>query len=200
MRTIKLTDTTALAFYFFTKAILILWITTLPSQSLHFVQEEIELTIGEENCLVCGKYYFSNQSPEEVNRAIYYPFYIDDSTLYPDSITVTDAIKNERIYFSKLSKGILFTIHLDPESIAIIEVTFIQKTLANKMEYILTTTKKWGEPLETVEFLIKIPACYQLKYISPDYDRMIKDHGFFMYKIARKQFYPDQNLVINWEE
>jgi hypothetical protein len=190
----------AVACYLFKIAILILWITTLLPQSLHFMQEEIEITIGKENCIVKGKYYFSNPGLDALNRAIYYPFYIDDSTLYPDSITVTDATKNERINFAKVNKGVTFAIHLDPESVAIIEVTYLQKTLAKKMEYILTTTRKWGKPLEAAEFLIKIPAFYQLKYISLEYDRMIKEHGFCIYKIARKEFYPDQNLIISWEE
>ena len=68
------------------------------------------------------------------------------------------------------------------------------------MKYILTTTKKWGKPLETAEFIIKLPASYKLKHISFDYDRHTKSDEYNIYRIIKNNFMPDQNLVIIWKD
>ena len=180
--------------------IYIFCLSNLLSQSLEFFQEEIEITAAKENCIVQGTYYFKNTNPEKIVKMIYYPFCLNDFLSYPDSIQVVDLIKNTNIAYRKHGKGVSFPIHLDGKSITILKVIYIQKTSANQMEYILTTTRQWGKPLEKADFTIKIPLSYQLKYCTFDYNYRKKNNQYNIYRITKEQFYPDKNLKIRWKE
>ncbi len=181
------------------KIIILIFITSrLFSQSIDFFQEEIDINVNDNNCTVTGKYYFKNLSSKGIKKSLYYPFFIDTNSLYPDSITVIDFAKNENIDFRKSKKGVFFSVFVEPKSVSIIEVFYKQKTLSNKMEYILTTTKVWGKPLEFAKFKIKIPKKYKLKHISYKYDKNLEQKEHNIYKITKKDFLPEKNLIIKW--
>lgn len=182
--------------------IIILIFTTLAlfSQPIDFFQEEIDINVNDNNCAVTGKYYFKNVSSKGIKKSLYYPFFIDTNSLYPDSIVVTDFVRNKNIKFKKLEKGVSFSIYIESKSISIIEVFYKQKTLSNKMEYILTTTKFWGKPLELAKFNIKLPKKYKLEYISYKQDENLEQKEHNIYKITKKDFLPEENLIIKWNK
>ena len=66
------------------------------------------------------------------------------------------------------------------------------------MEYILTTTKKWGRPLEFIEFIIKIPESYQLINLSFPYLYRKNENQNNFYYIKKENFMPEQNLMVEW--
>lgn len=163
-----------------------------------FVREKIEITIRDNLCLVEGDYYFLNDHPTPIKRNLFYPFPIDYAMLYPDSIKVTDVQKNRNISFNKAKTGIYFPIEIPPRKTVRYKVFYSQKVTSDKVEYILTTTQKWGKALETADFIINLPIKFELKYLSYKYDKVEEVNNYFVYKIHTENFMPQKNLIVEW--
>jgi hypothetical protein len=165
-------------------------------QSLQFLGEKIEVTIHEEHAVVNGEYHFKNNSIHAVRRTLFYPFVINDDLPYPDSVSVTH--DEESIPFRPQSSGINFSITIPPESTAVYRVVYLQKTPANKMEYILTTTQRWRQPLRFAEYTVRMPSKLQLRYLSlPDPELGIRD-DHMIYRIHKTNYMPKTNLRLEW--
>lgn len=181
-------------------SLLLVLFSNISVKTISFFQEEIHIIIHEKSCIVKGKYFFKNEGKADVATTIYFPFYIDEFSLYPDSITVKDLITEKNLPYENMKNGIAFAINVPEESIFILEVIYWQKLLSNRLEYILTTTKRWGKPFEIAKYTIEIPSIYPIKYISFDYNKYFKSDGIIVISIERKNFFPKKNLIVEWEE
>ena len=96
----------------------------------------------------------------------------------------------------KVLSGIINGMDLDqwnPETDTAISEPYSVKTLANKMEYILTTIQKWGKPLEKAGFIVKLPSKFELKFLSYEYDEKKEINNYYIYKIYKEKFMPKEN-------
>lgn len=163
-----------------------------------FVKEKIEITVENNSCLIEGDYYFRNKHSIPIKRSLFYPFPIDSTMLYPDSINVFDVQNNKNISFFRAKTGIYFSIVIPPGKTVLYKVSYRQKTTNNKIEYILTSTQKWGEALKKADFIIKLCSNFELKYCSYKYDDKQKIKNHIIYKIHKENFMPKKNLIIEW--
>ena len=85
------------------------------------------------------------------------------------------------------------------DSMVIYKVTYRQRTFGRKMEYILTTTQKWGHSLVFAEYSISLPEKFKLLDISltPDSRQVINYKQII--KINRQNYLPTKNLKLYWE-
>lgn len=171
---------------------------TALCQLPQFVQEKIEITIEDDYCRIEGDYYFRNNFSSTIKRQLFYPFPIDSTMFYPDSVKVTDLQKSKNITFITAKTGIYFPIEISPQKILSYKVIYWQKITNNKIEYILTTTHKWGRALEKAEFVIKLPEKYELKFLSYKYNEIEEINNSLIYKIHKENFLPKRNLIVQW--
>ena len=68
--------------------IFIMIFSTIEAQSISFKKEIIEVKIIKDFCTLTGDYFFENDSFNIEETQIYYPFVINNSLLFPDSISV----------------------------------------------------------------------------------------------------------------
>ena len=122
-----------------------------------FVREKIEITVKGDFCRIEGDYYFQNNQSSPLKRTLFYPFPIDSTMKYPDSIKVIDVQKSNNISFIHSKTSIYFPIEIPARKTVLYKVIYWQKTTNNKIEYILTTTQKWGRALKKADFIIKLP-------------------------------------------
>ena len=185
--------------YFFTIIFFIVFSNTkLFSQNLIFYKERIEIHIKKNGCFLKGRYYFKNTSELSVDKTIYYPISKKHNLSKPDSLAVFDLTKGKIITYSKYLDGISFNLQVPKNEQVVFEVTYFQKAPKQKMEYILTTTKKWHRPLEQAEFIIKINSGLILKFLSMKYDYKKITVNDISYLISRFSFMPNSNLLIQW--
>ena len=170
----------------------------LYSQSLNFQKEKIEITVCEYYCTVTGTYYFENAGLFSTKNIIYYPFIINETLPFPDSICVFDLRNNTSVEFKTTSRGILFNILVPPNSVLSCRVFYRQKTPRQKMEYILTSTKAWKNKLSSAEFEIVIPKNFLLKFLSYKEDKIKETCNNVLYYFSKNNFMPDHNLVLKW--
>jgi hypothetical protein len=136
---------------------------------------------------------------EEVEMSIYYPFVIEENLPFPDSIVVKNTRANKIIRHYKTNEGVYFKIKVPPLGTEVYEVIYHQRTLAKKMKYIITTTKKWGEPLREADFLFHLPLKYNIESLSYEYDRKESDDAYTTYYINKNNFMPERDLILSWK-
>jgi hypothetical protein len=177
---------------------LISW-DSLPGQSLQFYGEKIEICIQGEYAQVTGEYYFRNNTSRPLHQVMFYPFVMNQDLSWPDSISVYQVSEKKSLSYREAKAGILFVLVVPADSMVIYKVSYRQRTPGRKMEYILTTTQKWGHPLVFAGYSVSLPEEYKLLDISltPD-SRQIINHKQII-KINRQNYLPTKNLNLFWE-
>jgi hypothetical protein len=151
------------------------------------------------SCWLDGTYYFENHGPVAAGWSIFYPLINTTELPFPVSVSVVDASNGDPLTFENSTTGVLFFLSVPPERTKKIRVRYHQQTPAGKFEYILTTTKAWGRPLERAEFSIVVPDSLELISCSPSFDRKEKNGQETIYHIRRDHFMPASNLMIQWK-
>lgn len=165
-----------------------------------FIREHITVSVSGTLCTLDADYYFKNSSARPASCSIFYPLINRKDLPYPDSILVlTDSI-DAPTRLEKASEGILFYLSLRGKETRNVHVRYRQKTPAQKFEYILTSTKAWGKPLELAEFQIVVPDSLRLVSCTPAFDAKQKSEHEAVYLITRHDFLPASNLVVQWKE
>lgn len=178
----------------------IFYLSTLAySQNLQFYREDLTFEIKDSFFYVDGIYHFCNNGENEIQQILFYPFPKDSLYGAVDSINAFDVnAKTLNIITNITEKGFYFKIKLQSYGIGKYKISYRQKLLKNKAEYILVTTRKWGKPLESAQFKLITPV--DLKIISttynPDSTKQINNKMFYYWN--KKDFMPNKNMVFNF--
>ena len=170
--------------------------TILP-QPLLFSEEAIEIKIYDGYTIVNGDYTFKNKSKNELTRALFYPFPVNLTSSYPDSIFVF-VQDNKAISFTRSSTGIHFSIKVLPDSETTIKVSYRQKLTSEEMKYILTSTQSWKQPLEKAEYKILLTKKFELTNLSLKPDKKDSNSTYNIYYITKENFMPETDLIVKW--
>ena len=171
----------------------------VPGQSVQFASENLTVSVLYSCCTLDGVYSFVNQGPVAARWSISYPLLNTKELPFPDSISISDNSTHEQLRFEKTDDGVLFSLEVQPKKTKRIRIRYWQQTPAHAFEYILTTTRAWGKPLELAEFHIVIPDSLRLISCSPPFDATGRKDQQTVYHIKKKRFMPASNLVITWK-
>ena len=166
-------------------------------QPLQFAKEKIEVKIYNDYSVVTGKYTFNNVSKNDLGTTLFYPFPVNSSYFYPDTISICDQ-DNKSTSFAKSSTGIYFVIKVPADSEAVIKVKYSQRISSDTMKYILTSTQNWIHPLEKAEYQIVLPKEFDLKDISIKPYEKDSSSTNNIYIINKQNFMPETDLIIVW--
>ena len=118
------------------------------AQNLEFYREDITFGIKDKYFYVKGDYYFCNVGNDSVNSLLFYPFAIDSNYGNVDSINIIMISDSSNAIQNISESGALFALKIKPYGSNKINISYRQKLLGKKAEYILLTTKEWGKPFE----------------------------------------------------
>ncbi|MEO0276239.1 MAG: hypothetical protein ABIM60_05635 [candidate division WOR-3 bacterium] len=160
---------------------------------INFWKEEIKIEIQNKTLKVRGIYYFKNLSNFYTSIIMRYPFPVDEYHEYPFYVKIKGFV------FKREGNDLIMPVNFKPFEEKKIEVIYAQRLKDKKAKYILTTTQKWGKPLESAYFEIKVPLFFKDVKISykPDSVKIKKNFKFFY--IHRKNFLPKDDLFIDWK-
>ena len=164
---------------------------------LEFIQEDISFSIQDSFFCVDGIYYICNVTDKPVNNILFYPFPIDSLYGIVDSVLIynlTDTIPLEII--KRKENGFSFKISLEPFRVGKYKIFYRQKLNGNKAEYILTTTKYWGKPLQIANFQLDIPNHIKIDSLSFEPDSIYVNQDINKYFWQMIDFMPDKNFII----
>lgn len=173
----------------------------LFTQNLQFYREDLIFEIKNGYFRVDGIYNFCNNGDKEIQQLLFYPFPIDSLYGEVDSISATDwNAKSKDIIISKTAKGFYFKIDIDGYGVGKYKITYRQKLLKNKAEYILLTTQKWGTPFENSCYKLITPPNLNITSTSytPDSIKQINNIRVFYWN--KKNFMPDKNFIVEYIE
>jgi hypothetical protein len=164
-----------------------------------FVREEISIRVHGSYCTLDGRYEFRNTQNDAALWPIFYPLLNNAAIPLADSIHIRDAVTEDLLPFEDGVNGVSFALTMPPRASKAIRISYRQRTPEKTMEYILTSTQKWGKPLEQATFRVVVPDSLRLTHISIPYDSLMKRGHDVEYLIHKKAFMPRSNLIIKWE-
>jgi hypothetical protein len=140
-----------------------------PAESkIVFNAETIKIFVADEEVRVEGTYTFATPSSSPLIAGLFYPFPIDSTHTFPDSILVIS--NGHTLPFRKVENGIFFNIRLTANDVTTVDVYYDQRCLDNTACYILTSTEAWTKPLERANFEIHVPSGFDLDFIAYEVD------------------------------
>jgi len=174
-------------------------IGSLSAQNLSFYKENITMKIEGDYFYVTGIYYLQ-YSGQEMSTLVY-PYPIDAQYGEVDSVKIYDLSSNEYIepVYNKKS-GTVFIIQGNSTGGIILQISYRQKLLANKAEYILTSTITWGKPLDKADYQLIIPKDYMIVNFSIPPDESIINEKEKVYYWSKEYYMPDRNMVFEFEK
>ncbi len=157
---------------------------------VHFCREELTFTIREHAVLVQGEYFFKNLTHEAKIVQFFYPFVLDTNQHYPDTIELN-------LPFAETESGLTFALSIPGHTESSFRIRFSQPVSGRSYRYMTTTTRVWKRPIEKAIFRIIGPDTLDIKtnYAGR---RLIGVTGDAEYVISIDNFYPDQDIVIEW--
>jgi hypothetical protein len=73
-----------------------------------------------------------------------------------------------------------------------------QSLKTNSATYIVTTTRKWGRPIDLAQFRLKVPANFKDVRLTFKADSVAPSDSVVTYFFTRKKFYPDRDVTVTW--
>jgi hypothetical protein len=169
------------------------------SQFPDFYRENIIIRLEDSIAKVEGYYFIFNNSVDDTKIALAYPFPINEDLKFPSTINIFDKTHKNKIPYRKRKESISFPVTISALDSTIILINYTQKCTNKNFEYILTSTKMWGKPLELAEFTIEIDNNLKLLSHSYDFDSTYTDKDKTYYYFKRKNFFPHENIYLRWE-
>ncbi|MEO0005260.1 MAG: hypothetical protein ABIK49_04580 [candidate division WOR-3 bacterium] len=164
------------------------------SLPVRFCREEVAITVHSGSVEVLGKYHIKSRAKNRITVQFFYPFPIDSTHPFPDSIAVPDK------EFTSADSGVLFQMRFDPGKEDSFSVYYRQEIKENSCRYIVTTTRRWQEPIERAYFTITVPAEFKGVNFSFKPDSIQKGDTATTYFLTFWRFYPEKDIVITWRE
>ena len=158
---------------------------------IRFKEEMISVTVEPPWLIVDGLYIFENQTDGPHQATMFYPVPVDDTHALPEAWEVQGA------RWRKAPKGILWRLELGPRQERSVTVTYRQRCATSEARYILTSTARWGAPLDKGAYEVRWPADLPGVGVSYDGERSI-DGEQAVLRFTREDFLPDRDLLIHW--
>jgi hypothetical protein len=163
-----------------------------------FYRENIIITVEDSIAEVEGAYYLFNNNVDDTKITLAYPFPVNEDLKFPSVVSVFDKTHKNEIHYRKGKKSISFPVSISALDSTIILINYTQKCTNKNFEYILTSTKYWGKPLELAEFTIEINNNLKLISHSYEFDSAYTDKDKKCYYFKEENFLPHENIYLRW--
>jgi hypothetical protein len=163
-----------------------------PTGPVHFAREEIAMDVRPGVLEVRGTYHFTCSAREPLVASMFYPFPLDSTHLYPDSIDI------RQHGFQKQDSGVSFRMRFRPNAEDSFFAYYRQPLRVNSATYIVTTTRKWNRPIDVARFRVTVPASFKDVKLTFKADSVVKTDSLVSYFFMRKRFFPDRDVTVTW--
>ena len=183
-----------------------------PVSPVHFAREEIAMDVRPGTLEVRGMYHFTCSAREPLVASVFYPFPLDSTHLYPESIELRTSNANrqsadsevrssalELRTFIRQDSGVAFRMRFRPEAEDSFFAYYRQPLKTNSATYIVTTTRKWKRPIDQAQFRVTVPASFEQVNLTYEPDSVARTDSTVLYFFARKRFYPDKDVTVTWK-
>jgi hypothetical protein len=159
---------------------------------VHFAREEIAMDVRPGTLEVRGMYHFLCSAKQPLVASVFYPFPLDSTHLYPDSIEI------RQHGFQKQDSGVSFRMEFRPSAEDSFFAYYRQPLKANSATYIVTTTRKWRRPIDVARFHVTVPESFKDMSLTFKPDSVRKSGRSVSYFFTRRKFFPDKDVTVTW--
>lgn len=165
---------------------------------------------------VRGMYHFQCSAREPLAASIFYPFPLDSTHPYPDSIEIRTPTADRLPLaagtadsalwpsvlgvrtFMRQDSGVAFRMRFRPGAEDSFFAYYRQPLRENSATYIVTTTRRWRRPIDLARFRVTVPAGFKDVKLTFQPDSVIRSDSLVTYFFTRKRFFPDKDLTVTW--
>ena len=191
-----------------------------PESPVHFAREEIAMDVRPGTLEVRGMYHFTCSAKQPLVASLFYPFPLDSTHLYPDSMEIrtphsptgaSEANANrqsadsgirrsalELRTFLRQDSGVSFRVQFRPGAEDSIFAYYRQPLKTNSATYIVTTTRKWKRPIDVAQFRVTVPVGFKDVGLTFKPDSVVKSDSTVSYFFTRGEFFPDKDVTVTW--
>jgi hypothetical protein len=141
---------------------------------------------------VRGMYHFTCSAKEPLVASVFYPFPLDSTHLYPDSIDIRQHA------FERQDSGVAFRMRFQPNAEDSFFAYYRQPLKANSATYIVTTTRKWKRPIDIARFRVTVPAGFKDVKLTFKADSVVRTGSTVAHIFMRRGFFPDRDVTVTW--
>ena len=175
--------------------------TASPPQStgLQFVAEKVELTIGDGQLEVVGHYTFRPSGQRAWRGRIGYPIFVTAEQPAPAQVLLAgDKLPVRCREQSRCAAVIALELQLGESRT--ISLHYQQKLAGRRATYLLMSALRWQRPLDRATLVVRVPAAWPGVSLSYPPDQEQVDGDWRVLRLTRRDFAPDQDLVVTWEK
>jgi hypothetical protein len=187
-----------------------------PVSPVHFAREEIAMDVRPGTLEVRGMYHFTCSAREPLVASVFYPFPLDSTHPYPDSIELRTPSADRQTpdlriqdsglrrsdfgarTFIRQDSGVAFRMRFRPETEDSFFFYYRQPIKVNSATYIVTTTRKWKRPIDLARFRVTVPASFSEVVLNYGPDSVARTDSTVSYFFARKEFFPGKDVTVTW--
>lgn len=160
---------------------------------VHFTSERIDVRVHPEEIFVDGDYFYKNPFPFPVVQGFTIPFPVDKDHPEPMEVHVERLTPaKEEIDLRRLFGKTAFDLYFAANEAVTIRVSYRQMARGANATYILTTTKRWGKPLESGVYTL-CPHGTVIESSNYPIDLRAKAPSF-----QKAGFMPDKDWQFTW--
>lgn len=163
-----------------------------PRLPVRFAREAILMTVIPPDLEVEATYVLVNRTSSPQSASLLYPFPIDENHPYPYLWEVDGAAARAG------PTGLVWRVDLGPSEEREVRVRYRQLSFSRDARYILTSTGRWGEPLEHAVYEVRWPA--HVAGMAVSYGGTVRlEEGMRVLRFERRDFEPPRDLAVRWE-
>ena len=179
-------------------ALLALYVSCNLYPRVRFDRERIDVSAAPGQLQVTGLYRYRNPSVLPAFLSLGLPFPTDGGHPFPQTYSVVECDENGRernaLHTREKNGEVRFRVFLMPLESKWIRVDYIQPASTNDGRYILLTTRKWGQPLDSGNYFLHLAP--GLQFHSSNYNLQQVDAS--IYSFERRDFYPSEDWTFSW--
>jgi hypothetical protein len=170
---------------------------TLHAQDVSFYKENITMKLEKDYLFVTGSYYLKTTGAKSI--LLVYPFPVDSLYGEVDSVFFFNITSDKQIDPLSIKKeAAIFKAEFGEADEILVLVSYRQKLLGNRAEYILQTTAGWHKPLEQADYQLIVPAGLEIEKFSIQPDESIDTGKERIYYWSEINYMPPDNLVFEF--
>jgi hypothetical protein len=171
----------------------------LKAQDISFYKENITMKLEKDRFYVSGNYFL--KTAEDQSITLVYPFPVDSLYGECDSLRIFNLTTNQVIEPLEIKQqAAILKVDFGEYKEVEVLISYRQKLLGNKAEYILKTTKSWRKPLEQADYELIVPVELNIAKFSIPPDESITTGTEKIFYWSRQDFMPKENMIFEFRQ
>jgi hypothetical protein len=171
---------------------------TIQGQDVSFYKENITMKIEQDYFYVTGNYFLKTTGDQLIT--LIYPLPVDSLYGEVDTISIYNLTTNKPVQILDREKDVVvFKLEFGEYKEVELLISYRQKLLGNRAEYILESTASWRKPLERADYQLIVPAGMEIESFSIKPDESVIAGEEMIYYWTKKNFMPAVNIIIQFK-